>query len=213
MTRKVRLAIPLGLLAALALACSTSDSPTMPTTALRTPESALLARGGSNQPTAPGHPDTVLVLRRIAPLAGNLTASATIGPAGGELRIPAAGVVFTVPAGALASPTVITISARGGNMIAYDFAPHGLVFRTPATLTQDMRATSATTSNSLFDGIVGAYYDGDLADIFVDPAGVLAKIAETRPAVLDRGRRSATIYINHFSGYLMSSGRSLASDE
>ncbi|PYP79492.1 MAG: hypothetical protein DMD35_07965 [Gemmatimonadetes bacterium] len=50
-----------------------------------------------------------------------------MGPDGGTLAIVEAGVNVTLPRGALTSTTTITMTARAGSLVAYDFAPHGVV--------------------------------------------------------------------------------------
>jgi hypothetical protein len=64
-----------------------------------------------------------------------------VGPAGGVVQGPD-GIVLTVPAGALAASTCIRITAASGGATgfqavgpAYSFAPHGLQFDSPVSLT------------------------------------------------------------------------------
>ena len=75
-------------------------------------------------------------VQRNVPLATPITVTKTIGSAGGTLSILAAGVTVTVPSGALSTPTVITMTARAGSLVAYDFAPHGITFAKPLVFTQ-----------------------------------------------------------------------------
>jgi hypothetical protein len=90
--------------------------------------------------------------------------SATIGPAGGTLASSDGRVVLTVPAGALAASTLITIQPVTGEAplhvgAGYDLLPNGLVFLQPATLT-------LTYTDAEMDGIdptsVGLAYQDSL---------------------------------------------------
>src|SRR6266576_5687908 len=61
-------------------------------------------------------------------------ATATIGPAGGS--ISAGPHTLTIPAGALKEPTTITMTVPTGRGVnAVEFAPEGLQFARPASLT------------------------------------------------------------------------------
>ena len=75
-----------------------------------------------------------------APIAGVSAPSASIGPAGGTLASGDNQVTLTVPAGALASATPISITAvadtaPGGTGFAYRLALDGLTFAKPVTIT------------------------------------------------------------------------------
>jgi hypothetical protein len=54
--------------------------------------------------------------------------------------------------------TRIEVRAAAGDLVGYHFSPHGLQFRLPVTLTQDLEKTDVT--RSLLDKLVGAYFDG-----------------------------------------------------
>ena len=61
------------------------------------------------------------------------TATQTVGPAGGVIKIgPHA---LAIPAGALAAPVTITATAPSDNVNRVRFQPEGLVFQRSATLT------------------------------------------------------------------------------
>ena len=129
-----------------------------------------------------------------------LSVSQVIGPNGGELRIPEAGVTVIVPAGALAVPQQITMSLHPGTVVAYDFAPHGLTFQVPLTLHQDLSFTNAKPA--LASQLSLGYYANPLqvgtdgADINEDEGGW---------SNLARFTFSANIW--HFSGYMVACGR------
>ncbi len=62
-----------------------------------------------------------------------VTATQTVGPAGGVIRIgPHA---LSIPAGALAAPVTITATAPSDKVNRVQFQPEGLVFQRSATLT------------------------------------------------------------------------------
>ena len=86
---------------------------------------------------------------RITPLASAVTVQQVIGPAGGTLSIPEAGVFVISPPGALAQSTEITMTARAGSLVAYDFAPHGIVFARPLIFSQSLQGTSVSLLNVL----------------------------------------------------------------
>jgi len=81
------------------------------------------------------------LLGALAPVSGLFTctplpadsASATIGPAGGVLRVGPH--TLSVPAGALTVPVTITAVAPSDTVNRVRFQPEGLTFQQPATLT------------------------------------------------------------------------------
>jgi hypothetical protein len=210
MTRMARLTVALGTIAALSWACQPADSPTSPSTRV-VPTDAHADRGG---PSRSGGPDTVVVLKRNAALASDLTASADIGPAGGEIKIDAAGGKLSIPAGALTQTVHITMTAKAGWDVAYEFEPHGLVFATPAKVQQDLRITWSSRFPSFYENkLIGGYYEGALSDSFLDPWHFVVKVRETQPGTTEAHGTQFKFNINHFSGYLLSSGRSIDLDD
>jgi hypothetical protein len=137
---------------------------------------------------------------RTTPLAANITVTKTIGRDGGILTIPAAGVTVTVPSGALSASTVITMTARKGSLIAYDFAPHGITFARPLIFKQSLKGTNAALLDGPFLRL--SYY--------TDPSllgSVTVKVSELIVGVLNVLDWSFTAPITHFSGYIMTCGR------
>lgn len=135
------------------------------------------------------------VLQRTLPLSRDYTASATIGSAGGTIRIPEAGFTLTVPAGAVSTPTVIRATALKGSSVAYRLEPHGLVFANDPTITQDLSLTAAV-SRLLDTGYQGGY--------FTDETGLsrgVVQVLETRSSSFDLLRLRMSFTIEHFSGY------------
>ena len=133
--------------------------------------------------------------------------SAVVGPEGGSLSLPGSDFRMTIPAGALAVPTSITVISKGGSHVAYDMQPHGLTFLKPVTVEQQLRQT-APYGTSEGNGIRSAYLADGNEKIEPDDS--------TRPAELPAG---ATLYygtqpvaethiwyLNHFSRYILISG-------
>jgi hypothetical protein len=139
-------------------------------------------------------------LQRTRPLPAAITVVQTIGAEGGSLSIPEAGVTVTVPAGALASPTAITMTARAGSLVAYDFEPHGIVFARPLGFSQSLRGTNATILQVPLLRL--AYYaDGSL----LGQTGGL--VSELLAGTVNLLTWTFTSDIKHFSGYLVACGR------
>jgi hypothetical protein len=139
-------------------------------------------------------------VQRTTPLAAPITVSKVIGSAGGTLAIPEAGVTVTVPQGALAQATTITMTARAGSLLAYDFAPHGITFAKPLVFTQQLRGTNASLLTAPLLQL-GYYSDASL----LTKTG--AVVSELLGGVLSTLSWTFTAPISHFSGYILCSGR------
>jgi hypothetical protein len=174
---------------------------------------------GIDQPTAvprpevaaPGAPNASLLttvtsllsvegLQRTTPLAAPITVSKSMGTDGGTLSIPEAGVSVFVPRGALTQPTTITMTARAGSLVAYDFAPHGITFAKPLVFKQQLKGTNASLLTAPFLQL-GYYSDPNL----LTKTGGL--VSELLGGVLDTLSWTFTAPIPHFSGYIVTSGR------
>lgn len=139
-------------------------------------------------------------LQRTTPLAAPITVTATIGQAGGVLAIPQAGVSVVVPYGALSQPTLITMTARSGSLVAYDFAPHGITFARPLVFTQKLSGTNATLLSAPLLQL--GYYQ--------DPSwlgSATATVSELISGATNLLTWTFSAPINHFSGYLVTCGR------
>ena len=184
-----RFLIPL-LAAALVASCSTSESPVAPAPTAVPSSPELLLKGIVTEPTA------VTSLKRSEPLAASVSASAYIGPLGGVISVPGTGLTVVVPALALSSKQLITITALPGNDVAYEFAPHGLKFPVPLIATQKLNNTDAGTG--LIDPkllFVGYFTDAAQDNI----------VSELLNVSVSAG--TAIFPIWHFSGYIVASGR------
>lgn len=136
------------------------------------------------------------VLGRKTPLSESITASATIGPAGGTIRIPDLGFSLYVPMGALSKSTKISVTAMAGSGVAYHFEPHGLQFNYPVWFTQETKFTESTSGLLL----QGAYFKDDKQ---VDNHSKKATVDEIYQVDLDP-LGLILFGIKHFSGYLVS---------
>lgn len=152
--------------------------------------------------------DTATGLRRLTPLAADVSASALIGPSGGSILIPSQGVRVDFPAYAVATPTTITMTAVHGALVAYDFQPHGINFRVPVRIEQDVAYTAAAAQPALLNELHGAYYDSALDVNIVDAGQGKVKIRENQMSYIEATRKKIRIFVGHFSGYLLSSGMS-----
>jgi hypothetical protein len=202
----------IALLGVLATACNV-DSPSAPASAAPAPQIAI-PDGAASQDLLGGLiGGTVGLLTntlgltsangilRTKPLAKPITVVKTIGRKGGVLSIPAAGVTVIVPAGALNGDTKITMTARAGSLLAYDFEPHGVTFNVPLVFNQSLNGTNAGLLSPL--GLKLAYYS--------DPSllgKTTALVSELIQGLTSLLTRTFTAPIKHFSGYVIVCGRS-----
>lgn len=141
---------------------------------------------------------------RLVPLTQNLAVTKVIGAEGGTISIPAAGLLITVPAGALTAETEISITARTGMLVAYDMKPTGLKFAKKLIFSQQLRGTNAPLTNGSSFQLVS--YD-DMRALTSRGANVTG---------LTEGSVDADVFtaaISRSSGYIMSCGRRDASAE
>jgi hypothetical protein len=137
------------------------------------------------------------------------SATKVIGPAGGTLGLGATGLQLRVPRGAVLVDTRFTVTALPGNVVAYDFEPHGSVFLQPLSFVQSLGGTNFDHVK-LPPGYVpdfnGAYY---VSPSQIDQTTGVASVQEIIPAdaeVTLQGK-SLSFPIWHFSGYMISTGR------
>lgn len=154
-----------------------------------------------------GNPSALLSLliapvQRATPLAQDVTWSFTAGPNGGFSSDASTGLTVSIPSGALPDDVTITVTALAGSNVAYRFEPHGLLFSRSAYLTQDLTKTTANLLSGLT--LSGAYFATDTLEI---SASGLALVTEVLSAVTNPLTLTATFPIQHFSGYILASGR------
>ncbi len=154
----------------------------------------LITTGGcAESPSAPVQVGAGLELLAV-PQGPSFATSATgaasrmIGPEGGVIELGASRLVF--PAGAVSQPTEIGMRADGQYQ-GVRLSPHGLQFPADAQPVLELRAVGA-----------GAARNG-LKVVYVDDANQILEVLPT-------GRHGNTVstHLQHFSGYLISSGRS-----
>jgi hypothetical protein len=191
----------LGALAlALTLVACSADQVTAPTqmkAPAADPSASLL---GDVLGTVTGLLTTNQAVQRSKPLPAPITVTQTIGYYGGTLSIPAAGVTVTVPRGALSQNTVITMTARAGSLLAYDFSPTGIVFNKPLVFSQSLRGTNVTLLQVPFLRL-GYYSDPGLL------GQLTAVVSDLLGGVTNLLSWTFTAPIKHFSGYVVLCGR------
>ena len=138
-------------------------------------------------------------LLRNTPLKKAITRSIKITSDGGTLSIPELGVTLTVPQDAIDTKTLtIKITALAGNAVAYSFEPHGVQFRRPLTLTQDL-ATTTWSSNKSWMLLTGGYFKDDAQ---LNTLTGQAQLDERLPLLVIGSRSYMSLW--HFSGYMIS---------
>jgi hypothetical protein len=119
---------------------------------------------------------------------------------GGKYHLPG-GLHIEVSPGTFKETTTLTATMLPGNVVAYDFQPHGLVFSKPLLVSQDLKQTNWQGKDvSKF----GVGYFADAADL-----NLLTKQALVREflrSTIDLQGQRASFKIFHFSGYMMSTG-------
>lgn len=176
-----------------AAGCVSTDNPVAPPSAPEAPSAASQTLLGLGQPT------TVTPLQRTTPLGQSLSTSASVGPLGGVLAIPGAGLTVVVPPLALSSRQTITVTAVAGANVAYEFAPHGLKFNLPLVVTQNLSVTQARKDGSINPLSLFAGYFPDSTHV--------TSITEILNVNLNLLNQVSTFTVWHFSGYILASGR------
>jgi hypothetical protein len=188
---------------------------------------AIISCGDYTSPTSPTHakvlPSTRIVEASFAIVAGGSIAkavrwgtshykvdqsiSSVVGPEGATLSLPGSDFSMTIPAGALASPTSITIVSRAGLFVVYDMLPHGLLFRLPVTAVQGL-STTATYGTSPGNNVRSAYLSPANEQIAVDGSASPSELeaATTYFAGAQPVAQTQVWILNHFSRYILISG-------
>ncbi|MBV9773245.1 MAG: hypothetical protein JO040_04810 [Gemmatimonadetes bacterium] len=176
------------------------------------PESPRLTAPAQTQPRKALDPvatlATVGVLTRSVPLASDISVTVPVTKQGGTIQIQEAGITVIFPQNALQPPAKqhqvdVTVTALKGGQVAYTFEPHGLVFRVPVTIKQSLKGTNAfKLANQL--SLEGAYFPS-LADLSTITS--TATVSEFQPTSVDVSNAKITFTVDHFSGYLVATGR------
>jgi hypothetical protein len=95
------------------------------------------------------------------------------------------------------------VAARAGDLVAYEFQPHGTVFAKPIQLTQDLKGTSFYKLDN--HGTVEAAYFASPEQL--DEGTDTALVDEFLPVSADLTNAKLKFDVGHFSGYMLSSGR------
>ena len=212
MTKRLVAVLSLLLAASIAVAgCSGDRSPLAPaapagTTALSPaapPSNSLLGGllGGVIGTLGKVVNIVVSVLERPFALEQDVVWSFDAGPGGAISGNKTVGLSIVVPPGALDRTVRITVRAKQGRVINYQFQPEGLQFAKPVVLTQEV-------STSLLGGLLGgnrtlkgAYYAAP--ELQYDPKTGKATVNEFQPTLTAPGYVS--FQIRHFSGYVVAS--------
>jgi hypothetical protein len=200
-TRRIRVVSAL-LLGAAALAAACADSPTAPRVSTLTPGAAPNLEVVSPAVYASG-------VKRDVPLAENVVTSFAVDGNGGRFRLPG-GLTIDVAAATFKTPITLTVTALAGDMVAYEFQPHGLVFRKPLSMKQDMRGTN-WRAHDVSKLEIGYFTDSTALSMKENRA----LIKEFLRANIDTQGQRVIWDVHHFSGYMVSTGRqsSFTSDE
>jgi hypothetical protein len=135
------------------------------------------------------------------------TVSAVVGPDGASLSLPGADFSMNIPAGALSTPTAITIISRAGSYVVYDMLPHGLRFAVPVTAVQGLSTVSGY-GTSASNNIRSAYLSQANQQVAVDGSvsPVELEAATTYYYGTQPVAETHLWIVNHFSRYILISG-------
>jgi hypothetical protein len=156
----------------------------------------LITTGGcAESPTAPAVPGAELELlaRPQGPsfaISADASTSRVIGPEGGVIELGAYRLQF--PAGAVSEPTEIGMRADDQYQ-GVRLSPHGLQF--PANAQPELTLVATGASAGRYSWLTVTY---------VDDANRILEVLDT-----DRNGNRVTAHLEHFSGYLISGGRSM----
>jgi len=186
--------------------------------AIITAAAIVVACGGEQallvSPPVPGAPPLgalpspgalVQPVRRQQPMAAEVSWSFDVDARGTTVRDPSTGLTITVPAGAVAAPTHITVFALRGAPLAYRFEPHGLQFAQPIQLTQSLHGLLLGSGSQPIPRLFGGYFADD--SLATDSAGN-ARVIEILPVQIDVRGHNVILSVRHFSGYTVASAAS-----
>jgi hypothetical protein len=202
--RKAAYTVTAAALAVVLAACNT-DAPTSPSFA-----DSNTVFAATSAPSIAGTTTDLATLNvsvsaalRTKPLAKDVIASAVIDSKGGSIKVPGTGFELKVPRYAVMQKTTFQVKALAGAIVAYEFQPHGTRFLVPLTFSQETKAIVGGSA-----GLV------PLLGYFSSPAQLnhgngTAAVSEISPAfeITDISGKKLEGFIFHFSGYLVSSGR------
>jgi hypothetical protein len=122
---------------------------------------------------------------------------------GGLIKVPGTDFELVIPAGAFDEPTMtITVTALKGRVVAYEFAPHGVLFKKPLLFSQRLAQTNWDRSLSANKSSVQGAHFFDRTK--VDSDNGFAWVNEFFPSTVQGNL--LTFPIPHFSGFMISTG-------
>lgn len=197
-----RLALRIAAVAAASLlaACADDSSPVAPAQPAA-PSVGLPASATPTFSTSSGTSGKSSSVKRGTKVDSDVVASVDVDVNGGELSIGKVGFRLVIPPFAVLRKTRITVTAKAGGGMLYEFEPHGIRFNVPLLLEQDL-SSSSFESYPLSSPVLG-YYDAATVDL----AGAAADVLEWLPSGVDYRSKKFYGLISHFSGYMVSSGR------
>ncbi|MEP6731703.1 MAG: hypothetical protein ABJE10_13730 [bacterium] len=200
------------LLVVLSASCSDSSLVSAPSSSI-TPQGASLDHGKlGDMGLAPVA--RAVIVRRTSKLTADETACAVVSPLhGATISLKKSGLKVTFDQGAVSASTNICIVAPAGDLLTYNFLPHGLQFNSSIKVEQDLKLTNAHNNHLIQAALVGGYLaNGIDTDVDLDGVGTFAQVFDVSDS--DSGlpiakvtSSSAKFYTNHFSGYALASGR------
>jgi hypothetical protein len=156
---------------------------------------------------------TVTTVTRSTTLSRDISVTQTIGPEGGVISIPSAGLTVTFSPGAVSAPIAITATAYAGNKVAYGFEPHGIQFNAPVVVTQNMTLTTLSNNASALSKLAAGYTPNGVADLQPDGTALVSEILPVTTSItygsgllnslLGIRTATASFVIRHFSGYIL----------
>ncbi|HKN67681.1 MAG TPA: hypothetical protein VJW73_15455 [Gemmatimonadaceae bacterium] len=185
--------------------------------AIITAAAIVVACGGEQallvSPSVPGAPPLGVVeapggaavqpVRRQQPLTREVSWSFDVDARGTTVRNPSTGLTITIPPGAVAAPTHITVFAQRGAPLAYRFEPHGLHFAQPIQLTQSLHGLLLGPGSRPVPRLFAGYFAED--SLATDPVTGNAHVIEILPVQIDVRAHNAILSVHHFSGYTVAS--------
>ena len=185
-------------LAAVSIVSSSCGNTTAPTSRTDAPSALLGLPSGLGSGVGTVVDTTVNTLQFAVPLLSDISRSATIGPDGGTIEIPETGFRLEIPKNAIATPTLITVTAVQGSTVAYEFEPQGITLSKRLIITQSL-SPSSIVSNLTGRSFTGAYFTSR-NEIHADGT---ALVHELEPTSTDLLSLQLHFSIGHFSGYLV----------
>lgn len=143
------------------------------------------------------------VLKRTKAIRVNRTNHFRIDQKGGWFSIPEAGLYIFVPENAVSAPMTISAKALTGDLMAYEFGPHGTRFNVPLQMYQDLDLAHITAHTDLSKFEVGYFADENTLDYRTDKVAV----NEFIPTGIVFEGRAVRFEVSHFSGYVIATGR------